>query len=87
MRIGIEINGVLRNTLVKIEQTYQKFLIDKTDGIEDEETFEYKMTYPINSLTLSEHFSQAMGDGGQLPVRQQQRLEYTIQLPYDLAIE
>ena len=33
MRIGIEINGVLRNTLVKIEQTYQKFLIDKTDGI------------------------------------------------------
>jgi hypothetical protein len=57
MRIGIEINGVLRNTLVKIEQTYQKFLIDKTDGIEDEETFEYKMTYPINSLTLSEHFS------------------------------
>jgi hypothetical protein len=34
MRIGIEINGVLRNTLGKIEQTYQKFLIDKTDGIE-----------------------------------------------------
>lgn len=57
MRIGIEINGVLRNTLDKIEQTYQKFLIDKTDGIEDEETFEYKMTYPINSLTLNEHFS------------------------------
>ena len=57
MRIGIEINGVLRDTLGKIEQTYQKFLIDKTDGIEDEETFEYKMTYPINSLTLSEHFS------------------------------
>ena len=57
MRIGIEINGVLRNTLDKIEQTYQKFLIDKTDGIEDEETFEYKMTYPINSLILNEHFS------------------------------
>ena len=50
MRIGIEINGVLRNTLGKIEQTYQKFLIDKTDGIENEESFEYKMTYPINSL-------------------------------------
>ena len=29
MRIGIEINGVLRNTLGKIEQTYQKYLIDK----------------------------------------------------------
>ena len=37
MRIGIEINGVLRNTLGKIEQTYQKFLIDKTDGIENDE--------------------------------------------------
>ena len=57
MRIGIEINGVLRDTLGKIEQTYQKFLIDKTDGIEDDESFEYKMTYPINSLTLTEHFS------------------------------
>ena len=57
MRIGIEINGVLRNTLGKIEQTYQKFLIDKTDGIESEESFDYKMTYPINSLTLNEHFS------------------------------
>ena len=56
MRIGIEINGVLRNTIGKIEQTYQKFLIDKTDGIENEESFEYKMTYPINSLTLNEHF-------------------------------
>lgn len=57
MRIGIEINGVLRNTLGKIEQTYQKFLIDKTDGIEDDESFEYKMTYPIDTLTLKEHFS------------------------------
>jgi hypothetical protein len=57
MRIGIEINGVLRNTLGKIEQTYQKFLIDKTDGIENEDSFEYKMTYPINSLTLNEHFA------------------------------
>ena len=56
MRIGIEINGVLRDTLGKIEQTYQKFLIDKTDGIEEDESFEYKMTYPINSLTLNEHF-------------------------------
>lgn len=57
MRIGIEINGVLRNTIGKIEQTYQKFLIDKTEGIEDDESFEYKMTYPINSLILNEHFA------------------------------
>ena len=57
MRIGIEINGVLRNTLDKIEQTYQKFMIDKTDGIEDEETFNYEITTPIDSLDLKKHFS------------------------------
>lgn len=43
--------------------------------------------FTFKSATLSEHFSQAMGEGGQLHVRQQQRLEYTIQLPYELAIE
>lgn len=57
MRIGIEINGVLRNTLDKIEQTYQKFMIDKTDGIEEEETFNYEITTPIDSLDLKKHFS------------------------------
>jgi hypothetical protein len=57
MRIGIEINGVLRNTLGKIEQTYQKFMIDKTDGIEDEDDFEYKITQPINTLELKNHFA------------------------------
>jgi len=57
MRIGIEINGVLRNTLDKIEQTYQKFFIDKTDGIEDENSFEYKITTPIDSLELKNHFA------------------------------
>ena len=56
MRIGIEINGVLRNTIGKIEQTYQKFLIDKTDGIENEESFEYGMTLPVDSLSLKDHF-------------------------------
>ena len=56
MRFGIEINGVLRNTLGKIEQTYQKFYIDKTEGIEDEDSFEYKITTPINSLELKNHF-------------------------------
>jgi hypothetical protein len=56
MRIAIEINGVLRNTIGKIEQTYQKFLIDKTDGIEDEESFKYEINLPVNSLTLQDHF-------------------------------
>jgi len=57
MRIGIEINGVLRNTLGKIEQTYQKFMIDKTEGIEDADDFEYKITTPINSLEIKNHFT------------------------------
>ena len=56
MRIGIEINGVLRNTIGKIEQTYQKFLIDKTDGIENKDSFEYGMTLPVDSLVLKNHF-------------------------------
>lgn len=56
MRIGIELNGVLRNTLGKIEQTYQKFLIDKTEGIEIEDEFQYKINHPIDSLDLSKHF-------------------------------
>ena len=50
MRIGVELNGVLRNTLGKIEQTYQKFMIDKTDGIESDDSFEYKISKPIDSL-------------------------------------
>ncbi len=31
MRIGIEINGVLRDTIGKITQVYQKNLIDTID--------------------------------------------------------
>lgn len=56
MRIGIEINGVLRNTLGKIEQTYEKFYLTKVDGIEEDNTFEYKINKPINSLELKNHF-------------------------------
>ena len=56
MRIGIEINGVLRNTIGKIEQTYQKYLIDKTDGIENEESFEYGIILPVDSLVMKDHF-------------------------------
>ena len=56
MRIGIEINGVLRNTIGKIEQTYEKFLLSKTEGIEDESDFKYEMLLPVTSLNLQEHF-------------------------------
>ena len=40
MRIGIEINGVLRDTIGKITQVYQKNLIDITDEEKFEKTYE-----------------------------------------------
>ena len=55
-RIGFDINGVLRNTIGKIEQTYDKFYLSDTDGIEDESEFNYEMNLPVTSLDLKEHF-------------------------------
>ena len=31
MRIGIDVNGVLRDTIGKFKQTYEKFLIEKSE--------------------------------------------------------
>lgn len=56
MRFGIEINGVLRNTLGKIEQTYEKFYLTRVDGIEEDDTFEYKINKPLDTLKLKNHF-------------------------------
>ena len=56
MRIGIEINGVLRDTISKLEMVYKKYLMDKTDGIDESETFEYGMNLPVTSLKLRDHF-------------------------------
>ena len=55
-RIGIDVNGVLRDTITKLEQTYQKFLIDKTDGIEENDNFSYEIITPINTPNLKNHF-------------------------------
>lgn len=56
MRFGIEINGVLRNTLGKIEQTYEKFYLTKVDGIDEDDSFEYQINKPIDTLELKNHF-------------------------------
>ena len=56
MRIGIEINGVLRDTIGKLEQVYQKYFIDKWEGFEEQD-FKYEMTLPVTSLNLREHFT------------------------------
>ena len=58
MRICIEMNGVLRDTLLKFRQLYEKFYVDpQLDITEDQEkTFEYKVVEPIDSLNLMNHF-------------------------------
>jgi hypothetical protein len=72
MRIGIEINGVLRDTIGKITQLYEKHLIEEKDdnnksfevdlsGNTEElvipEEFEYKILSDVTSLNLMDHFS------------------------------
>ena len=72
MKVAIEINGVLRDTIGKFKQLYEKHLIDKneftdvtytidmsgnTEMEESEIPFEYKILSPITSLELNEHFA------------------------------
>ena len=55
MRIGIELNGVLRNTLGKIQQEYEKWFIE--NPFKEETEFEYKLKSDVTSLNLMEHLS------------------------------
>lgn len=56
MRIGIEINGVLRDTLKKIQQEYEKWYVDNPFK-DEEDKFEYKVISDLNSLDISEHLT------------------------------
>lgn len=53
MRIGIELNGVLRDTLKKIQQEYEKWYIDNPFKEEDE--FKYEVISELNSLEILNH--------------------------------
>ena len=55
MKIGIEINGVLRNTLGKIQQEYEKSYID--NPFKEESEFEYKVKSDITTLNILEHLA------------------------------
>lgn len=58
MRIGIEINGVLRDTIGKITQVYQKNLIDTIDEERFEKTYELDVsgnTEEINEIVPFEY--------------------------------
>lgn len=58
-RIGIEINGVLRNTLKKIEQEYVKYYIDNPliSELDENENIERKVISELTSLNIKEHLS------------------------------
>ena len=53
MKVGIEINGVLRDIVTKMEQVYQKFLIDE---MEENPEFVYEMNLPVTSFEFGSHF-------------------------------
>jgi len=53
MKIGIELNGVLRDTLKKIQQEYEKWYIENT--LNEDEEFQYKVISDLTSLNISDH--------------------------------
>lgn len=55
MRIGIEINGVLRDTLKKIQQEYEKWYID--NPFKEESEFKYEVKSELTSLDIASHLS------------------------------
>lgn len=56
MRIGIELNGVLRDTLKKIQQEYEKWYVENSFNEDDSENeFEYKVMSDLTSLDITSH--------------------------------
>lgn len=59
MKIGIEINGVLRNTLKKIQQEYEKWFLNENwielKLIEKEVDIEREVISEVDSLNIQEH--------------------------------
>jgi hypothetical protein len=77
MRIGIEINGVLRDTIGKFTQLYEKHMVEEkefegktyeldvsgnTEEQISEESFEYEILSDVTSLELTNHFKFKDGD-------------------------
>jgi hypothetical protein len=54
MRIAIELNGVLRDTLKKIQQEYEKWYIENPFR-ETEDEFEYQVISDIDTLNIMNH--------------------------------
>ena len=54
MKIAIELNGVLRDTLKKIQQEYEKWYLNNPFK-EDEEKSEYEVISDLTTLNISKH--------------------------------
>lgn len=54
MRIAVELNGVLRDTLKKIQQEYEKWYLDNPFK-EDEEKSEYEVLSDLTTLDILSH--------------------------------
>jgi hypothetical protein len=54
MRIGVELNGVLRDTLKKIQQEYEKWYLENPFK-EDEEKSEYEVFSDLTTLDIRKH--------------------------------
>ena len=56
MRIGIELNGVLRDTLKKIQQEYEKWYLNNPFKEEnEEEDFKHEVMSDLTSLNIMNH--------------------------------
>jgi hypothetical protein len=53
MRVGVELNGVLRDTLKKIQQEYEKWYIE--NPFNEDEEFEYEVITKLTTLDISKH--------------------------------
>ena len=57
MKIGIELNGVLRDTLKKIQEVYQKWYIENPFLEESEDKFDYEVFSDVTTLDLRKHLN------------------------------
>lgn len=55
MRIAIDVNGVLRDTLTKIQQVYERWYIDNQIKQTEDEDFKYEIISDVTTLDLATH--------------------------------
>lgn len=53
-RVAIEVDGVLRDTFAKLEQIYQKYLIDELELVDED--FQFEIKKPFDTKEFSNHF-------------------------------